>query len=121
MPSRLQLTALRSAWGGGDGEALDSVVAELYEFLRARAHQTLRRRRQGYAVFDTTDLLHELYFKLRGMGRVEVSGTEHFVRLAARIMRHILVDAARSEGADKRGGKGQRIALEFTEKSEESR
>jgi RNA polymerase sigma factor (TIGR02999 family) len=119
MPAPLHLTDLLSAWEGGDIAALDAVVSELYEFLRSRAHQTLRRRRQGYAILDTTDLLHELYIKLRDMGRVEVNDTSHFVFLAAHIMRNILVSTARAEGAEKRGGKAQRIALEFIDESEE--
>ena len=114
MRSSLPLTDLLSAWGEGDPAALNALVSELYEYLRARAHFSLRRERQGH-FFDTTDLVHELYLKLREMTSVPPESTTHFVRLAARIIRNSLVDYARMLSAEKHGGELTRVGLEVAD------
>ena len=83
---------------------------DLYGELRRLARGQLRRRRPG-ATLGTTALVHEAYVKLEGAGRVTVRDREHFLALAARAMRQVLVDAARARDAAKRGGGAAPVTL----------
>ena len=91
----------------GDGVALDAVVGELYDELRAAA----RRQRRGGApeTLNTTALVHEAYARIAGGadGGVTFHDREHVVRLAARAMRSVIIDYARAQSAQKRGGAGR--------------
>ena len=90
----------------GDGVALDAVVGELYEELRGAAR---RQRRHGAPeTLNTTALVHEAYARIAGTGaEVRLTDREHVVRLAARAMRSVIVDYARAQSAQKRGGPGR--------------
>ena len=95
----------------GDGVALDAVVGELYDELRAAAR---RQRRRGAAeTLNTTALVHEAYARLAGDGAepVVLNDPEHVVSLAARAMRSVIVDYARAQAAQKRGGPGRAAGL----------
>jgi RNA polymerase sigma factor (TIGR02999 family) len=86
---------------GSDG-ALDRLVPLVYEQLRALAHAQ-RRRLHPDQPLDTTELVHETYLKL-GKGRLPARDAGHLLALLARLMRQVLVDAARHRAAMKRGG-----------------
>jgi RNA polymerase sigma factor (TIGR02999 family) len=86
----------------GDRGALDRAYAAVYDELRRIARAQLRR--QAGASLDTTALVHEVYLKLIDADRFGASDRAHFLALAARAMRQILVDAFRRRSADKRGG-----------------
>ncbi len=83
--------------------ALDQLVPIVYEELRRIAHRQLRDERPGHTL-NTTALVHEAYMRLTGIERVEWQDRAHFLAVAARVMRRVLVDYARSRGRDKRGG-----------------
>lgn len=100
------LLALRS----GDRRAHDRLVTKLYEELHAIAHRELSRR-QG-AELRATALLHEAYLKLVDQARVDVEDRAHYLAVAARAMRHILIDHARNQGRHKRGGDWRRVTLD---------
>ena len=104
-------TAELAASRGGDPRALERAFAAVYDELRALAHRHRRRSRPGETL-STTVLVHEVYLKLVHGGRVEVRDRHHFFALAARAMRQILVDAARSRTAAKRGGGAVRVELD---------
>jgi len=95
----------------GDGAASDQLVSRLYEDLRGIARQRLRQLRPGQTM-DTTSLVHEAYIRLVDGSRVDPRDRGHFLALASRAMRFVLVDHARSRGAEKRGGGGKAITLE---------
>jgi RNA polymerase sigma factor (TIGR02999 family) len=96
------VTALLAAWSEGDREALDQLVPLVYEHLRRLAHGQLRgERRDG--TLGTTALVHEAYLRLVDQGRARLESRSHFFSLAARMMRRVLVDAARKRHAGKRG------------------
>ena len=96
-------TTLLTAWRKGDRGALDDLFPLVYEELRARAHRLLEGR-SGGPTLSTTALVHESYLKLiRGEG-VTWQDRAHFLALAARAMRMVLVSYARTQGAEKRGG-----------------
>jgi RNA polymerase sigma factor (TIGR02999 family) len=83
--------------------------AELYEELRRLAHAQLRRGGTR-PTLNTTAVVHEAYLKLAG-ATARWEGEEHFLSLAARVMRQVVVDYARAQSADKRGGERRRVPL----------
>ncbi|MEM1115267.1 MAG: ECF-type sigma factor [Bacteroidota bacterium] len=81
----------------GDPEAVDRLIPLVYDELRALA----RRQRNGEETLNTTALVHEAYEKLT---RGRFADRQHFFRIAARAMRDVLFNHARSRGREKRGG-----------------
>jgi RNA polymerase sigma factor (TIGR02999 family) len=98
-----EVTRLLIAWREGDQEAPRELFAVLYQELRALARAQLRRRLQQHSL-ATTGLVHEAFVKLADQSRLDLHDRGHFMALAARAMRQILVDHARKRLADKRGG-----------------
>jgi RNA polymerase sigma factor (TIGR02999 family) len=86
---------------------LDAQIAEHYESLKVLAHRMLRQSREG--TLRTTGLVHEVFLKLRAIRSTESEA--HLMNLAARVMRQVLVDAARRRQNEKRGGDWQRVSL----------
>ncbi|ANB16290.1 ECF-type sigma factor [Dokdonella koreensis] len=103
-------TDLLLAAGRGDADASGRLFARLYEELRRCAHHQLR----GMATpqISTTVLVHETYLKLIHAERLDASSRGHFMALAARAMRQVLVDDARRIGAEKRGGQAVLVTLD---------
>jgi RNA polymerase sigma factor (TIGR02999 family) len=98
-----EVTRLLEAAEAGDPEALDRLVPLVYEDLRRVAHRQLDREGGGHTL-QTTALIHEAYLKLAGGGSVSATSRAHFLAIAARAMRQVLVDYARRRKAAKRGG-----------------
>ncbi len=93
----------------GDAEAFDQLVGRLYGELRGIAHA--QRRRLGASdTINTTALVHEAYARLDGSA--DFADRDHFLRVASRVMRSVIVDYARAQGAVKRGGPGRPVGLE---------
>jgi RNA polymerase sigma factor (TIGR02999 family) len=111
----LQVTRLR-----GDSSAGDQIFSLVYQELRQIAHRQLRSQRVGHTL-STTALVHEAYLKLVDPARVPSCDRAHFLALAARAMRQILIDYARQHATAKRGGDWQRVPLDMTEISVEER
>jgi len=107
-----QVTALLECWRQGDEEALHALVPLVYQELRRLAHYYLRAERPDHTL-QSTALVHEAYFRLAGAQAVP-QNRAHFIAVASRAMRQILVDYARTRGASKRDG-GCRIELENVE------
>jgi RNA polymerase sigma factor (TIGR02999 family) len=97
------VTDLLNAWGEGSREALDQLMPLVYEQLRRLAHGQLRGERPDGTI-GTTALVHEAYLRLVDQHRVRLKSRSHFLSLAARVMRRVLVDEARRRHAEKRGG-----------------
>src|SRR5215470_8405936 len=93
---------LLSRWRAGDQDALQALVPLIYNELHDLAHHYLRGERSGHTL-QTTALVHEAYLRLMQQGPFQAQNREHFVAIAARLMRQILVDYARSYRAAKRG------------------
>lgn len=108
---RLQgdVTQLLEAVRGGDSGAMDRLVPLVYEELRALAKRELYREQPGHTLHATA-LVHEAYLKLAGSG-IPASDRAHFLAIAARAMRQVLVDHARRHKAVKRGGELARTTL----------
>lgn len=109
-PSETELDALFLAWRNGESGAFDALFAGLYEQLRLLAHRQLSRSGGGDTL-RTTSIVHEAYLRLAGGPQVDVKGREHFFSLAARAMRFVLVDYARMNTADKRGGAAMMLTM----------
>lgn len=93
---------LRRLAEGRDG-ALDELYPLVYDDLRRVARGHLARERPDHTL-DTTALVHESYLRLLGSSQIDADSRAHFLSIAARAMRRILVDYARKRGAKKRGG-----------------
>ena len=90
-------------WGTTGKEGLDEVVPALYEQLHALAHQRLRGA-PGERSLNTTGLVHEAYLRLVESAGSSFDNRDHFLAIASRVMRNVLVDKARARTTAKRGG-----------------
>ena len=95
----------------GDADALNRLLPLVYDELRAIARRELRRGRPG-GTLDTTALVHEAYLKLVDRRCVQPADRAHFLGIAARAMRQVLVDRARRHATAKRGGDVQRVTFD---------
>ena len=98
-----EITDLLSRWQAGDAEALDRLIPLVYDRLRAIARQRLRAEPERHSL-DTTGLVHEAYLRLVDGPAATLADRSHFLALASRVMRHLLVDHARARRRAKRGG-----------------
>ena len=98
-----QVTELLHHWKKGDEKALRALVPLVYKELRSLAHYHLQSERPDHTL-QSTALVHEAYLRLLGSEPVELQNRAHFIAVASRLMRQILVDYARSRRADKRDG-----------------
>lgn len=89
-------------WKAGDQEALGALVPLVYKELRDIARHQLQRERPGHTL-QSAALVHEAYLRLLGQRPFDTENRAHFLAVASRLMRQILVDYARSHGAAKRG------------------
>jgi RNA polymerase sigma factor (TIGR02999 family) len=102
MDGNEQVTQLLISWREGDPQALDRLFPLVYEELRAIARRHLSRE-SGTNTIQATVLVHETYLKLIDQRQASFADRAHFLAVAAKIIRHILVDHARSKKATKRG------------------
>ena len=105
------VTRLLRAWSGGDADALNALTPLVYEELHRRAHWHMRRENPGHTL-QTTALVNEAYLRLVDMRQVSWRDRAHFFALASRVIRHVLVDAARSRRSLKRGADAAPAALD---------
>ena len=99
----VDITRLLKAWGQGDEGALEQLIPLVYTQLRAQARHYMRGERSGITM-QSTALVHEVYLRLTSAQDVDCRDRVHFFALSSRIMRRVLVDAARARAASKRGG-----------------
>jgi RNA polymerase sigma factor (TIGR02999 family) len=96
------VTELLARWQGGDRLALEELLPLVYTELRGVARRHLRRERPGHTL-QSAALVNEAYLRLIEQRPFETKNRMHFVAVASRLMRQVLVDHARSHGAAKRG------------------
>ena len=106
-----EVTLLLRAWHGGDEDAYRRLSSLLYQDLRERAARYLRRRR-GADLLQPTALVHETFVRLTGADNVDWQDRRHFLAVAGRTMRRVLVDLFREQVSVKRGGGAQHVPLE---------
>lgn len=104
-----EITQLLNRWSAGDSNAREKVAPLIYDELKDIARGVFRRENARHTL-QPTALVHEAYEKLLGV-EVEWQDRAHFFALAARMMRRLLVNHARSRAALKRGGDALRVTL----------
>jgi RNA polymerase sigma-70 factor (ECF subfamily) len=105
------ITELLRRVRAGDSSASDELMPVVYGELRRIARQHLRKERQDHTL-QPTALVNEVYLRMFESSKPQFSDRAHFMAMASRMMRSILVDYARARGCAKRGGHDQRIALD---------
>lgn len=104
------VSALLVKWRAGDQEALQALIPLVYQELRRIAQYHLKQERADHTL-QSTALVHEAYLRLVKQAPAEVENRAHFLAVASRLMRQILVDHARGHRAAKRGG-GLKLELQ---------
>jgi RNA polymerase sigma factor (TIGR02999 family) len=106
-----QVTELLRQWRGGDDAALAQLTPLVYGEMRRLAGRYLGAERTGHTL-QATALVHEAFLELVDQKQVDWQGRAHFLRVAAQIMRHILIDYARRHRAAKRGSGDPPVTLD---------
>lgn len=104
------ITAMLQQWRQGDAAVLDRLMPILYRELRRLAAERMQHERPGHTL-QATALVHEAYVRLAELHDIQWRDRSHFIAIAARTMRRVLVDHARSQRAEKRGGDAVHITL----------
>lgn len=97
----MEITQLLQRVRGGERDALDAVIPLVYNELKKLASSHLRREGRAEPL-ETTALVHEAFLRLVDARHPSYENRSHFYGIASRLMRQILVDAARARGAQKR-------------------
>jgi len=106
-----EITDLLQAWSAGDEHALEELVTRVYE----RLHRLAKRHMAGQPPnhpLQATALIHEAYARLVGWQNIHWENRARFFAAAAQVMRHILVDIARSKRQQKHGGRAVEATLD---------
>jgi RNA polymerase sigma factor (TIGR02999 family) len=105
------LTELLLAWGRGDRAALDQLVPLVHHELHRVARGCMAGERAGHSL-QASALINEVYLRLVDVHRVDWQDRHHFLSMAARLMRRVLVEAARSKHRQKRGAGAAKVTLD---------
>jgi RNA polymerase sigma factor (TIGR02999 family) len=105
------VTDLLNEWRNGDRVAFERLLPLVYGELRRIARRYMRRQHPDHTL-QPTALIHEAYVRLAGQSPGEWKSRSHFLAVAARAMRHVLVDHARAKQSAKRGGGTRALPLE---------
>lgn len=111
MSQSAEITNLLKAWKGGDQQALEQLAEHVYPELRLIARRYLKNERPDHSL-QPTALVNEVYLRLVDVSHVEWKERAQFFAMAAQMMRRILVDAARTRNASKRGGLAPKVRIE---------
>lgn len=109
-PSSHHVTHLLMAWGGGDQAALDQLIPIVHDELHRIARACMAGEKAGHSL-QTTALVNEAYLRLIDTRGMHWQNRAHFLAMAARLMRRILVDFARSKQVQKRGAGAVKVTL----------
>jgi len=105
------ITVLLHRWQGGDAGSLDALLPQVYADLRRIAVHELRGN-AGHDTLQPTALVNEVFARLLGAKRLDISDRKHLFTTAARLMRQTLIDRARAQHRERRGGGAlQRVEL----------
>ena len=106
-----EVTRLLEAWGQGDRLALEELTRLVYAELRRLAHRYMSGQRADHTL-QTTALVNEAYLRLAGQQQPNFANRSHFLAVAAKAMRQILVDHARATLREKRGAGAKAVELD---------
>ncbi len=108
------VTEMLQHWRQGDAGVLDRLMTVLYRDLHRLAANLMQHERPSHTL-QATALVHEAYARLADLHNIEWHDRSHFIAIASRTMRRVLVDHARSQRAHKRGGDVVHITLTHVE------
>jgi RNA polymerase sigma factor (TIGR02999 family) len=111
LPSTAQVTNLLVAWGQGDEAAFERLIPVVHAELRRIARRHMEHERDGHTL-QPTALVNEAYLKLIDIRHVQWQDRAHFFAMSSRVMRRVLVDAARARGYQKRGAGACQVTLD---------
>ena len=114
------ITQLLQRWSDGDQSIADELFSLVYNELRALARGFIRNER-GDVLLEPTALVHEAYLRIANQENSTWPSRSHFYAIAAKVMRHVLVDYARRRMAGKRGGEFERVSLSLVDPQNEER
>ena len=100
-----EVTQLLANWSQGDPTALEKLIPLVYKELRHLAHRYMEGQRPNHTL-QTTALVNEAYLRLADQSKPNFTNRSHFFAVAAKAMRQILVDYAKAQRREKRGGAG---------------
>jgi RNA polymerase sigma-70 factor, ECF subfamily len=106
-----QVTALLLAWNAGNAAALDELTPLVHGELRRVAQRLMSGERVGHTL-QPTALVNEAFLRLVDIRQIQWQNRAHFLAMAARTMRRVLVDLARAKQVQKRGESPQRVVLD---------
>jgi RNA polymerase sigma-70 factor, ECF subfamily len=106
-----EINLILDQYRDGRAEGFEKLIALVYDDLRKLAAWQLQAERPDHTL-QPTALVHEVYLKLAAQNPVDWQNKAHFFAVAAQVMRHVLVDYARTRLREKRGGPQAKIALE---------
>lgn len=104
------ITEKLQAWSKGDQSALAELIPMLYDQLCDIADKYLRKERPNHTI-QTSALVHEAYLQLMDEHKIDWQNRAHFLAIAAKVMRRILIDYAVAKQTAKRGGKIYKIPI----------
>jgi RNA polymerase sigma factor (TIGR02999 family) len=113
-----EITEILARCADGDRLAFDRLVPLVYEDLRRIAHRRMSLERADHTL-NTTAVVHEAYLKLVDQATATWRDRAHFFAVAARVIRHLLIDYARERSALKRGDGAIRLPLDERLQGEE--
>lgn len=108
MANKPKVTQLLIDLRQSDGEAFEQLFPLIYGELKRLAHSKLQKERDDIT-YTETELVHEVYMKMVDQTKIHAVDKDHFMAIAARCMRQILVDHARKKNAEKRGGDKEEV------------
>jgi RNA polymerase sigma-70 factor (ECF subfamily) len=106
-----EVTQLLQAWTGGEAAALDQLTPLVHDELRRMAGRLMSGEQPDHTL-QPTALVNEAFLRLVDIKQVQWQDRAHFLAMAARTMRRILVDIARSKSYQKRGSRGQKVLVD---------
>src|SRR5580704_5241093 len=109
-PPKGEITLLLARWNDGEPAAFEELMPLVYPHLREVAAAYVRRERNP-DMLQGTALVHELYLRLLNQKKAAWQDRRHFYTFAAKVMRMILIDHARENQAQMRGGDAERVPL----------
>jgi RNA polymerase sigma factor (TIGR02999 family) len=105
------VTVLLRAWGNGDSQALAQLTPLVYQELYRRAHWHMARENVGHTL-QATALVNEIYVRMVDLRGVSWRDRAHFFAISSRLIRRVLIDAARVRNAEKRGGRSPHVVID---------
>lgn len=109
-----EITQLLQQWSAGDAAVLDRLLPLVYDELRQLARSNMRRQALNHTL-QPTALVHEAWLRFNRPQAGEWQNRVQFYALAARVMRHVLIDHVRQQAAEKRGGAQEMLSLRHAE------